>query len=885
MNKKKFDGGGKSFDGKKSKFGDKKKFGGDKPKFNGEKKFGGGKPKFNGEKKFGDKKFGDKKFGDKKFGDKKFGDKKFGDKKFNGDKKFAGKPKFSNDKSKSSDQKSADDNKDKEGDKKRKFDGKSPKHNKKDLHNVVIKSDGDKKSNKKFKSSHDDKKKQQDPASYRTMKPHFKLVETIKTSWNRVRDHSTPAEERQKLVADMVKNIKSHVLDVTLRHDASRMVQTILQFGSDQQKELVLNELNEKMFEIAKTPYGHFAILKAITYCNQQASMKKIVTALQKHFVSLGTHVIGARTVESILQLYPANLTRALKAEFYGKNFSILLAETPKGLRDLIEQLPNKRQSVLDHMRDLIQKLAQKQLLEFTYVHHLLYEYSQELQLLLDQATSSSAGHDEGELKKVQQRVDDLVNQLADSAPKLLSTKPGAKVMCFVIAQATAKDRKRVMKSLKGHVLESLLHDSAFLGVLRVVDVTDDTVNVQKSFFDELKGLEQTITYTAVGDIAKQLEAPWLAIAKHPNASKLLLRLLAPTRRHLEPDEESLFATRAAHSKKDADVRRREHVTYLRSTLLKVLSPHVEALLRSRSGAKVLEALVQCYHSEDLVENVAKAVSGVTIDAVEVDDEQVEAGDEEEEEDEDEDDDVLEDEFNEVEEEDEAEEGNDDVEQELVEGDEEYDEQLREAEEDLKAAAAEKKAKTNKVVEEVLHLLPIEEDPVAHIVLKRLLRWESQCETTSDSRSSELNEAVSVLVSYEQQQQKDKERDNVDNATVDKSQWVSKSEVSEVSLAHSLWNYLSANDYSLLKQWVTHNRPSFALHELLRVPSVFVHIGHLFQDLSDELSEVKLQQHEGGKTLLRLHDAFVAAQEAKKKSVKKDDLKDKKKKVATPKKK
>ena len=32
-----------------------------------------------------------------------------------------------------------------------------------------------------------------------------------------------------------------------------------------------------------------------------------------------GTHVIGSRVVESILQLYPSALSRGLKAEFYGQ--------------------------------------------------------------------------------------------------------------------------------------------------------------------------------------------------------------------------------------------------------------------------------------------------------------------------------------------------------------------------------------------------------------------------------------------------------------------------------------------------------------------------------------------------------------------------------------
>ena len=68
-------------------------------------------------------------------------------------------------------------------------------------------------------------------------------------------------------------------------------------------------------------------------------------------------------------------------------------------------------------------------------------------------------------------RIDDLVNQLVESGPKLMSTKPGAKAMCLIISNAGVKERKRIMKSLKGHTLESLLHDSAFLAIMRLVDV------------------------------------------------------------------------------------------------------------------------------------------------------------------------------------------------------------------------------------------------------------------------------------------------------------------------------------------------------------------------------------------------------------------------------
>ncbi|KAJ1387809.1 hypothetical protein B484DRAFT_409803, partial [Ochromonadaceae sp. CCMP2298] len=91
----------------------------------------------------------------------------------------------------------------------------------------------------------------------------------------------------------------------------------------------------------------------------------------------------------------------------------------------------------MDHTRDIVQRFVQKGLLEFAYVHNLLWEYIQQAQIFLTQGQ----GH----------YMADLVAQLAEAAPKLLSTKPGAKVICAVVTHAQAKDRKRIIKTLKGH--------------------------------------------------------------------------------------------------------------------------------------------------------------------------------------------------------------------------------------------------------------------------------------------------------------------------------------------------------------------------------------------------------------------------------------------------
>lgn len=48
------------------------------------------------------------------------------------------------------------------------------------------------------------------------------------------------------------------------------------------------------------------------------------------------------------------------------------------------------------------------------------------------------------------------------------------------------KDRKKILKALKGKVMEACNHPSGYLLILRIFDVVDDTVNVQKSILSEM---------------------------------------------------------------------------------------------------------------------------------------------------------------------------------------------------------------------------------------------------------------------------------------------------------------------------------------------------------------------------------------------------------------
>lgn len=51
---------------------------------------------------------------------------------------------------------------------------------------------------------------------------------------------------------------------------------------------ICISAIVPKMLDLAKTQYGHFAVLKAITYCDGEKDKQSIANSLSGHFVSLG---------------------------------------------------------------------------------------------------------------------------------------------------------------------------------------------------------------------------------------------------------------------------------------------------------------------------------------------------------------------------------------------------------------------------------------------------------------------------------------------------------------------------------------------------------------------------------------------------------------------
>ncbi|KAG7401614.1 hypothetical protein PHYBOEH_000146 [Phytophthora boehmeriae] len=409
-------------------------------------------------------------------------------------------------------------------------------------------------------------------------RPHYEMVTRAKQIWNVIRERDVDKAKRATLVDELYTLVKGKIYDVAAKHDASRVIQSLMQHGKPEHRSQIVLEMKEHLIEVSKMQYGCFLVQKMIRY-GSTADRAAIVKCLTGNVVQVGTHNIAANVLEYAQEyLKPAQLT-ALKLEFYGREFAYFNAENKRNLPDILAAHPEKKDDVMKHLSTILNRMVDKQLLGLAFVQSLLWEYL------------NNADHDD---------VMQMVANVRDASLALLATRNGARIVNKCLSLGAAKDRKRIIKTLKDKVLDACNHPSGYLVIMRILDVVDDSVLVQKSILAEMND-------------------ELFSIAMHPSGRKILLQLLSPLNtKYLSPDDLKLLEppilpspedpnVQVVNYKKDPNARREELLKGLLPKLEEMCVENAAALMRSKEGRDVIVEVAKRSSSSDLADSVASA--------------------------------------------------------------------------------------------------------------------------------------------------------------------------------------------------------------------------------------------------------------------------------------
>lgn len=154
---------------------------------------------------------------------------------------------------------------------KRKSDGSSRKHHK----------------NKKVKIVDDSKSSSQQKRALKherqSHRKHADAVTASKEIWSKLRLKNNTPDETKALMEELISLLKGKVNQIALQHDASRVVQAAIQFGTPQQRQEIVLELCQtgNLAELAKVQYAHFVVLKMIKYCYRDETCVRAIVKVR----------------------------------------------------------------------------------------------------------------------------------------------------------------------------------------------------------------------------------------------------------------------------------------------------------------------------------------------------------------------------------------------------------------------------------------------------------------------------------------------------------------------------------------------------------------------------------------------------------------------------
>lgn len=188
--------------------------------------------------------------------------------------------------------------------------------------------------------------------------------------------------------------------------------------------------------------------------------------------------------------------------------FKGLTEQKSCSLVETISKLGLQKSSVRQYMTTIIQPILEKGIVEYSIVHTVILEYltiadktsaSDVIRQLIPHLTQGSSVMDVDELLSGVPEVPmkSKAKKKRSSEPlliRIMHTREGLKLGLACLKHGSAKDRKKIIKSLKGHIMKLALNDYGCLVLVCLLSIVDDTKLVTKTVIQELtKQLKQLV--------------------------------------------------------------------------------------------------------------------------------------------------------------------------------------------------------------------------------------------------------------------------------------------------------------------------------------------------------------------------------------------------------
>ncbi|KAF2120447.1 armadillo-type protein [Lophiotrema nucula] len=400
-------------------------------------------------------------------------------------------------------------------------------------------------------------------------KPNADIIERSKKLWEKLRLKShVEKDERKKLVKELFEIITDRVKDFVFKHDSVRVIQCAIKYATLEQRRIIARELKGDFRTLAEGKYSKFLIAKLLEK-NDPEIRDLIISEFQGHVKRLINHPEASWILDDTYRAVATQeqKTRLLR-EWYGPEFSIAGLKSQGSvtaeLSEILQESPEKRKPILDHLKTQINTIIQKKQTGFTMLHDAMLQY-----FLVCKPGSEEANDFLEHLRPDPTLKEGEEPDNVDLLKNLAFTKPGSRLVSLALAYGSAKDRKIFLKPYKDTVDMMAYDGNAHHVLLAALALLDDTKLSSKSILGELLPANDTLPEKVL-NIVSDVRAR--AVLLYPYAADAKWLIDDNTRERLS----EVYAIRATTSKKDPNTRSHE--------LAKSIQPQLLGAISARAG-------------------------------------------------------------------------------------------------------------------------------------------------------------------------------------------------------------------------------------------------------------------------------------------------------------
>ncbi|KAK9033513.1 hypothetical protein V6N11_018544 [Hibiscus sabdariffa] len=245
-----------------------------------------------------------------------------------------------------------------------------------------------------------------------------------------------------------------------------------------------------KIPEIAGSHVSSRVLQTCVKYCSQE-ERDAVFSELQPHLLTLSCNAYTVHLVKKMLDAAGGCYLISPRACSFASSAHGWICR----LIDVISKLGLQKSSVIRHMSSVIQPILEKGIVDHSMIHMVLVEY-------LSIADQSSAA--------------DRVQQL--SGPllvRMIHTQDRSKIGMLCIRHGSAKERKKIIKGMKGHISKIMHNQCGCMVLVGIVSMVDDTKLITKFIIRELQATLKELSLDKSG-------RRFLLRLLHPNCSRYL---------------------------------------------------------------------------------------------------------------------------------------------------------------------------------------------------------------------------------------------------------------------------------------------------------------------------------------------------------------------------